>query len=133
MWESGKRIHRDLATASEALNVAVQLIKRRPRDVQRAKCRVDIKAGNRGNGGVFTLGLGEHKPIRPEPEGVAGLRFCCLVFDAIGLSGFLERHGHAKGDSFLSFADLPFPFKPSVIGVEWSGLQVAAGALFHRK
>ena len=79
MWESGKRIHRDLATASEALNVAVQLIKRRPRDVQRAKCRVDVKAGNLGNGGVFTLGLGEHKPIRPKPEGVASFRFGCLV------------------------------------------------------
>jgi hypothetical protein len=28
---------------------------------------------------------------------------------------------------------LPFPFEPSLIGVEWSGLQVAADALFQRK
>jgi len=69
----------DFAAVGEALNVAVQLIKRRPRDVPRAKCRVDVKAGNRRNGGVFTLGLGEHKPIRPKPEGVASLRFGCLV------------------------------------------------------
>src|SRR5215469_3756697 len=48
-----------------------------------------------GNGGVFTLGLGEHKPIRPKPEGVANLRFGCFFLDAIGLSGFLDRHGHA--------------------------------------
>ena len=73
MWESGKRIHRDLATASEALNVAVQLIKRRPRDVQRAKCRVDVKAGNRRDGSVFALSLRQHKPIRPKAEPVAGL------------------------------------------------------------
>src|SRR5215469_9271731 len=39
MWESGNRIHRDFATVGEALNVAVQLVKRRPRDVQRAKRR----------------------------------------------------------------------------------------------
>ena len=71
MWESGKRIHRDFATVGEALKVAVQLMKRRPRDVQRAKCRVDVKAGNWWNGSVFPLGLREHKPIRPKPEGVA--------------------------------------------------------------
>jgi hypothetical protein len=53
--------------------------------------------------------------------------------DAIGLGGFLERHGHAEGDSFLPFADLPFPLKPSVVGVEWSGLQVAPRALSQRK
>jgi hypothetical protein len=28
---------------------------------------------------------------------------------------------------------LPFAFKPSAIGVEWSGLQVAPNALFERK
>jgi hypothetical protein len=32
--------------------------------------------------------LGEHKPIRPKPERVAGLRFGCLVFDAIGVIPF---------------------------------------------
>src|SRR5262249_45843630 len=127
MWESGNGIHCDFTTASEALNVAVQLIKRRPRDVQRAKCRVNI------NGGVFTLGLGEHKPIGPKPEGVTSLHFGCLVLYALGLSGFLERHGHAEGDSFLPLAHLPFPFEPSVVGVKWSGLQVAAGTLFQRK
>jgi hypothetical protein len=51
----------------------------------------------------------------------------------IGLRGSLQQHGHAKGDSFLSLADLPFPFEPSLIGVEWPGLQVAADALFQRK
>ena len=79
MWESGNGIHCDFTTASEALNVAVQLIKRRPRDVQRAKCRVDVKAGNRRDGSVFALSLRQHKPIRPKPEGAAGLRFGCLV------------------------------------------------------
>ena len=79
MWESGNGIHCDFTTAGEALNVAIYFVKRGPRDVQRAKCRVDVEAGNRGNGGVFTLGLGEHKPIRPKPEGAAGLRFGCLV------------------------------------------------------
>src|SRR5208283_4160002 len=133
MWESGNGIHRDFATVGEALNVTVPLVKRRPRDVQGTKCRVDVKAGNRRNGSVLPLRLREHKPIRPKPECVASLRFGCLVLDAIGLSGSLERHGHAEGDSFLPFADLPFPFKPSVVGVEWSGLQVAPQALFQRK
>src|SRR5262249_40606204 len=133
MRQRGKRIYRDFASTGKALNVAIYFVKRGPRDVQRAKCRVDVKAGNRGNGGVFTLGLGEHKPIRSKPEGVASLRFGCLVLDAIGFSGFLERHGHAEGDSFLPFADLAFPLKPSVVGVEWSGLHVAPRALFERK
>ena len=79
MRESGNGIHRDFAAVGEALNVAVQLVKRRPRDVQGAKCRVDVKAGNRWNGSVFPLGLREHKPIRPKPKGVASLRFGCLV------------------------------------------------------
>jgi hypothetical protein len=57
MWESGDGIHRDLSAVGEALNVAVQLVKRRPRDVQRTKCRVDVKAGNRRNGRVLSLGL----------------------------------------------------------------------------
>jgi hypothetical protein len=52
-----------------------------------------------------------------------------LVLYAIRLSGLLERRGHAKGDSFLPFADLTFSFKPSVVSVEWSGLQVAPRAL----
>ena len=77
--EPGNRIHRDLATVCEALNVAVQLVKRHPRDVQSAKCRVDVKARNRRNGSVFPFGLRQHKPIRPKPEGVAGSRFGCLV------------------------------------------------------
>ena len=81
-WSYARVLQRDsprLRTLGEALNVPIQLIKRCPRDFQRAKCRVDVKAGNLGNGGVFTLGLGEHKPIRPKPEGAAGLRFGCLV------------------------------------------------------
>ena len=79
MRESGNGIHRDFAAVGEALNVAVQLVKRRPRDIQRTKCRVDVKAGNRRNESVLPLGLCEHKPIRPKPEGAAGLRFGCLV------------------------------------------------------
>jgi hypothetical protein len=79
MWESGNRIHCDFTTASEALNVAIYFVKRGPRDVQGAKCRVDVKAGNRGNGGVFALSLREHKPIRPKPEGAACLWFACFL------------------------------------------------------
>jgi len=45
----------------------------------------------------------------------------------------MPGHWHAKGDSFFPFAHLPFPFEPSVVGVEWSGLQVSVGALFERK
>src|SRR5215469_13182450 len=82
-----------------------QLVKRRPRDVQRTKCRVDVKAGNRSNESVLPVGLCEHKPIRPKAERVAGLLLGGLLLDAIGLSGFLERHRHAKGDPFLPFAD----------------------------
>jgi hypothetical protein len=78
---------------------------------------------------VLPLALCEHKPIRPKAERVAGLLLGGLLLDAIGLSGFLERHRHAKGDPFLPFADLPSPFEPSVVCVEWSGLQVAADAL----
>jgi hypothetical protein len=133
MRESGNGTHRDFTTASKALNVAVQLVKRRPRDVQGAKCRVDVKAGNPRNSGVFPFGVRDHKPKRPKPEGVACLWFGRLVLDAVGLGGSLERHRHAKGDSFFSFAYLPFPFKPSVVGVEWSRLQVAPRALFQRK
>ena len=62
VWERGNGIHRDFAAVGEALNVAVQLVKRRPRDIQRTKCRVDVKAGNRRNESVLPLGLCEHKP-----------------------------------------------------------------------
>ena len=79
MWESGNGIHCDFTTASEALNVAVQLIKWSPCDVQRAKCCIYVKAGDRRNGSAFPLSLRQHKPIRPKPEGAAGLRFGCLV------------------------------------------------------
>jgi len=73
VWERGNGIHRDFAAVGEALNVALQLVKRRPRDIQRTKCRVDVKAGNRRNESVLPLGLCEHKPIRPKAEPVAGL------------------------------------------------------------
>ena len=49
MWKCSKRIHRDFSTEGEALNVAVQLVERRPRDVQGAKCGVNVKARNRRN------------------------------------------------------------------------------------
>jgi len=51
----------------------------------------------------------------------------------VRLDGSFERDGHAKGDSFFPFADLTFPFEPSVIGVKWSGLQVTAEALSQSK
>src|SRR5215831_4751375 len=57
----------------------------------------------------------------PEPEGAACLWFACFLLDGFGLGVSFARHGHAKSDSFFSFADLPLPFKPTVIGVEWSG------------
>jgi hypothetical protein len=47
--------------------------------------------------------------------------------------GSFEWHRHAKGDSCFAFAYLPFALKPTAIGVEWSGLQVAPNALFERK
>src|SRR5215469_2802691 len=101
---------------------AFQLIKRRPRDVQRTKCRVDVKAGNWRNESVLPLGLCEHKPILPKAERVAGLLLGGLLLDAIGVSSFLERHRHAKGDSFLPFAGLeaggaiPPAYSPVPIG-----------------
>src|SRR6266513_6470083 len=133
MWECGNGIYGNFASVRKALNVAIHLVKGRASDVQGVKRRIDVKAGNRRNVSVLPLSLRKYKPIRPKAEDVAGLRLGCLVLDAVGLGGFLERHGHAKGDSFLPFADLPFPFKPSVVGVEWSGLQVAPRALFERK
>jgi hypothetical protein len=133
VWECGNGIHRDFATVRKALNVAVHLLKWRARDVQRSKRRVDVEIGNRRSISVLSLGLREHKPICPKPEGVAGLRFGCFVLVVVSLRGLLERHEHAKGNSFLAFADLPFPFKPCVVGVERSGLQVASSALRARK
>src|SRR6266481_8494358 len=115
MRERGKGIHCDFAPGGETLNVAIHFLKWRARDVQSTKCPVDVKAGNRRSICALSLGLYEHKPIRPKPEGVACLRFGRLILDAIGLGGFFERHGHAKGDSFLALSDLPFPFKPSLV------------------
>src|SRR5205807_2474218 len=99
MWESGNGIYRDFTSVGEALNVAVQLVKRRASDVQSSESGVDVKAGNRRSVGVLTLGLREHKPIRPKTEGIACLRLGRLVLDAVGLGGSLERHRHAKGDA----------------------------------
>ena len=133
MWQGGKRIYGDFAPIRKALNVPVHLIKRRAGDVQRAKRRIDVKTGNRRNVHFFALSLREYKPIRPKPERVARLRLGRFVLSVISLRGFLERHGHAKRDSFLTFAYLPFLFKPTAISVEWAGLQVAPNALFERK
>jgi hypothetical protein len=133
VWQGGKRIYGDFPPIRKALNVAVHLIKRCAGDVQRAKRSVDVKTGNRRNVHFFALSLREHKPIRSKPEGEACLCFGCLVFDVIDLGGFFERHGHTESDSLFPFADLVFPFEPPAIGVERSGLQVAAEALFERK
>ena len=131
VWECGERAYSDFVSGRKALNVPVQLVKWRARDIQCAERRVEIKAGCRWNVSVFSLGLREYKPIRTKPEDVACLSLFRLVLDAIGLCGSFERHGHAEGDSFFPFADLPFTFEPPAIGVEWSGLQVASGALFE--
>jgi hypothetical protein len=56
-----------------------------------------------------------------------------FVFDVFGLAGFLERHGHAEGDSSFPFADLSLTFEPSPISVAWSGLQAASDAFFDGK
>ena len=130
-WECGDRTYSDFVSGRKALNVPVQLVKWRARDIQCAKRRVEVKAGNRWNISIFSLGLHEHKPICPKPEGAACLGFCRLVLDAIDLGGPFERHGHAEGDSFFPFSDLPFTFEPPAIGVEWARLQVASGALFE--
>src|SRR5260221_5411708 len=132
MSQGRKRIYGDFAPIRKALNVAVHLIKRRVAYVQGTKRRIDVKTGNGWNVSLFTLGLRKYKPIRPEAERVAHLRFCCFVLSIIGLRGSVERHGHAKRDSFLALADLPFLFEPTTIGIQWAGLQVALNALFKR-
>src|SRR5215467_716501 len=133
MWQGSKRIHSNFTPIYKALNVAVHLIKRCAGDVQRAKRRIDVKTGNRRNVHFFALSLREYKPIRSKPERVARLRLGRFFVSIIALRGFFERHGHAKRDSFLSFAHLPFLFEPTVISVEWAGLQVAPNALFERE
>src|ERR1700751_661299 len=133
MWQGGKRIYGDFAPIGKALNVAVHFIKRCAGDVQRTKCRVDVKTGNGWNVSLFTLGLRKYKPMRSKSERVARLRFGRFVLGIIALRGSFERYGHAKRYAFLSFAYLPFLFEPTAIGVEWAGLQVANNALFERK
>ena len=133
MREGGEGAYGDFACSRKALNVAIYLVKWRARDIQRAERRVDVKAGSWRKVSIFPLGLCQHKPIRPKSEGVVCLWFGCLVLNAVGLPGSLERHGHAEGDSFFPLADLPFPFEPPAIGIEWSGLQVASDALFERE
>ena len=46
---------------------------------------------------LLPLGLREHKPIRPKPEGVASLWFSCFLLDAIGLRSFLLTAWACKG------------------------------------
>jgi hypothetical protein len=133
MRECGKRAYGDFACSRKALHVAIYLVKWSARDVQCAERRIDGKAWSWRKVSVFSLGLRQHKPIRPKPEGVACLWFGCIVLNAVGLRGSFERHGHAKGDSFFPFADLPFAFQPPRIGIEWSGLQVAPDTMSERK
>src|SRR6201998_3174002 len=110
VWQGGNRIYCDFPPIRKALNVTVHLIKRCAGDVQRAKCPIDVKTGNRGNVSFLPLSLCESKPIRSKAERVARLLFFRFVLSLIGLPGSLERHGHAKRYSFLSFAYLPFLF-----------------------
>jgi hypothetical protein len=134
MGQGGKRIHGDFTPNRKALNVTVQLIKRSAGDVQRAKCRIDVKTGNRLNVHFFAVSLREYKPIRSTPERVTCLRLGrFFILSIIAFRAFFERHGHPKRYSFLSFAYLPFLFAPTAISVEWAGLQVAPNALFQRK
>jgi len=49
------------------------------------------------------------------------------------LGSLFEHHGHAESDSFFSLADMTLSFEPPVMGIEWTGRQVAAITLFERK
>jgi hypothetical protein len=133
VWERGKRIDGNLALPRKPLNVTVDFVKRRACNVQSLERRLQVEAGNRRNVGFLAFGLCEHKPVRPKPEGVACLLLCWFFLRAVRVRGSLEWHGHAKGDSGLSLADVPFAFEPTAISVERSGLQVASNALFEGK
>src|ERR1700741_2202223 len=117
----------------KTLNIAVDFVKRRARYIQSAKRRIQVEAGNRRNVGFFALGLCENKPIGTETKCVACPWLCCFLLRVVCVCGSFEWHRHAKGDSCLPFAYLPFALKPTAIGVEWPGLQIAADALFQRK
>ena len=74
----------------------------------------------------------EFFPIKNEAELVSRVYIALIRCKH---EGALKHHisRSTKGESFFSFADLPLPFEPSVVGVKWSGLQIAAGTLFQRK
>src|SRR5437764_64018 len=73
MGECSKGIYSDFAPVRKALNVAIHFVKRRARDVQCSERCVGVKARNRWNVSLFSLGLRQHKPISPKPEGIAWL------------------------------------------------------------
>jgi hypothetical protein len=112
---------------------AVDFVKRRARYIQSAERRIQVEAGNRRNVVFFALGLCENEPIGTETKCVAYLWLCGFFLRVVCLRVSFEWHRHTKGDSCLPFAYLPFALKPTAIGVEWSGLQVASNALFERK
>jgi len=64
--ERGYRIYSNFPMPCKPLNVAIDFIKRRTRDVQSAKRRIQVEAGNRRNEGFVALGLCEDKPIGTE-------------------------------------------------------------------
>jgi hypothetical protein len=131
--ERRKGIHGNFPLPRKPLNVAVYFVKRRARHLQSTERCFQVKARNRRDVSFCALGLCEHKPVRPKPEGNACLRLCWFFLRAVGVRSPLERHGHTEGDSSLPLMDLPFLFEPAAIGVERSGLHVASNALFERE
>ena len=131
--ERGKGIDSDFTMSCKPLDIAVYFVKGRARDIQTVKCRVQVEARSRRGVAFLRLRFVPAQTNRPESG-----RHCdvvvLLVLPPPRLCGCsLEWHRHAKGDSDLSFAYLPFAFEPTAIGVERSWLQIASNALFERK
>jgi hypothetical protein len=131
--ECGERIYSNFSVPCKPLNVAVDFVKRRPRYIQCVERRIQVEARNRRNVGFFALGLCENKPIGTKAKGIACLCLFWFFLRLVCLWRSLEWHRHAKRDSCFPSPYLPFALKPTAIGVEWSGLQIASNALFERK
>jgi hypothetical protein len=81
----------------------------------------------------FSFGLGQHKPIGPKAEGIAGWWLCWFFLRPVCVGCPLEWHRHAKSDAAFSLAYLPFAFDLTAIGVERFWLQIASNTLFESK
>jgi len=66
MWECSKGIYRDFAPVRKTLNVAIQFVERRARDVQCSERCADVKARNRRNVSFFSLGFALAQTNKPE-------------------------------------------------------------------